>query len=214
MSKLPPRSAATAISTTTWNADRASTTTRFDEHEQRSRDRRGEQLLLRAAVAVDDHAQAGEDRGQRNEQSDGPDGHESDVVDVGVQPAERLAQGGGDHGGEQDRGQQRDGDLARVVGGQRGATPGERHQARSSGGSGRGGGTAESTGSDRGSGHGSGSFRVAVLGGFGDLGAGEPEVNVVERRRPRREAGGLDAGVGDGGDRVAGRPAVEGDRET
>src|SRR5512142_1443255 len=52
------------------------------------------------------------------------------------------------------------------------------------------------------------------LGGFGERGAGQPEVNVVERRWPRHEPGGLDSGVGDGGYRLAGRAAVEGNRET
>src|SRR5690242_12900542 len=44
-------------------------------------------------------------------------------------------------------------------------------------------------------------------GGVGDLGAGEPQVDVVERGRPGHEARGRKVGAADGADHVGGRPA-------
>ena len=68
---------ATAISTTTCSAVIAERDDQVAEHEQRPRDRRGEQLAPGAALAVDDHAEAGEHRVQRDQQADGADRDEA-----------------------------------------------------------------------------------------------------------------------------------------
>ena len=60
--KSAPRSAATPTSTATCSALSASATSRLPSTSSAPRDGRGEQLALGAAVAVDDDAEAGEDR--------------------------------------------------------------------------------------------------------------------------------------------------------
>ena len=77
------------------------------EHEVGARDRRGQELALGAAVAVDDHAQPGEDAAQRDDEPDRSDAHERLVVDVRVQAAGGDLQRRGDDDGEQRRAEQR-----------------------------------------------------------------------------------------------------------
>jgi hypothetical protein len=65
--------------------------------------------------AVDDDPQTGEHRAQRDEQADGAERHERQVVDRRVEAAEGVAQRGRDHESEEDRSHQRDDDLPRRV---------------------------------------------------------------------------------------------------
>src|SRR5262249_59826849 len=81
------------------------------EQQERARDRRREQFALGAILTVDDHAQAGEDGRQGDEQSHGADRDERLVVDVGTEAPEGGLQRGRDHQGEQHRGQQGNQDL-------------------------------------------------------------------------------------------------------
>ena len=85
------------------------------EHEQRARHRRGQQLALGAGLAVDDHAEPGEHRVQRDQQADRAGGDERLVRAARV---ERVLQRGRDHEREQDRGQQRHDQLARCADGE------------------------------------------------------------------------------------------------
>ena len=70
------------------------------EHEQRSRDRRGEELPLRTRLAIDEHADPGEHRVQRDQQADRAGG---DVRLVRRARVQRLLERRGDHECEQDR---------------------------------------------------------------------------------------------------------------
>ena len=97
------------------------------EHHEAAGDGRGEEVALGAALPVDDHADTAEDAAQGDEQADGADCHEAQVVDA-ADGARRLGQRGGDHVGKQDRGQQRDEDLARGVDAERQPPPRQRHE--------------------------------------------------------------------------------------
>ena len=85
------------------------------EHEERARNRSSEQFPLGAVLAVDDHAESGEHRVQRDEQADGADGDEGLVRRPGVQ---RLLQRRRDHEREQHRRHERNEQLARRPRGQ------------------------------------------------------------------------------------------------
>ena len=122
----PPRSADSPISTATWRADEHERDDQVADHEVGARDRRGQQLALRAAMTIDDHAQPGEDAAQRDHQADRADAHERLVVDAGMQPAGRDLQRRRDDQRQQRRADQRHEDLTRVPRGERGAPAGER----------------------------------------------------------------------------------------
>jgi hypothetical protein len=62
-----------------------------------------QQLALCAAIPIDDHAEAGEDGRQRDEQTNGANRYERLVVDVGAKSSESRLQRGRDHEREQDR---------------------------------------------------------------------------------------------------------------
>src|SRR5215467_11201238 len=78
------------------------------EHDQATGDGGGEQLAAGAAGPVDDHADAGERAGERDEQTDGADDDEGGVV---AASGDHLGQCRGDDQGEQQRGDQRREDL-------------------------------------------------------------------------------------------------------
>ena len=101
------------------------------EHEQRARHRRRQQLALGAALAVDDHAEAEEERVQRHQQADRAD---RDVRLVACRGVQRGFQRRRDHECEQHRRQQRHDELARRARGQREAAACERAQRVCAGG--------------------------------------------------------------------------------
>jgi hypothetical protein len=65
--------------------------------------RRSEQFALRAGLAVDDHAQPGEDAAQRDHEPDGPNAGERLVIDRRMQAAGRDLQRGCDDQRDQGR---------------------------------------------------------------------------------------------------------------
>ena len=81
------------------------------EHHQRAGGGGGQQVTLSAAIAVHDHPDPAKDAAERNEQADRADGNEALVVDPRGR-GDGLGECRRDHIGEQDRGEERDEDLA------------------------------------------------------------------------------------------------------
>ena len=99
------------------------------DHQVGARDRGGEQLTLGAAVAVDDHAEPGEDAAQRDDEADGPDPRRttrSRCASAGP-PVATFERRRHDQR-QQRRADQRHEDLPGVAGGQRRAPPRERRE--------------------------------------------------------------------------------------
>ena len=120
-----PRSAASPISTMTWSDGQHERHREVADHQVGPRDRRRQQLALRAAVAVDDHAEPGEDAAQRDDEPDRADADERLVVDVRVQAAGRDLERRRHDQREERRAEQRHEDLPGVAGGERRAAPRE-----------------------------------------------------------------------------------------
>ena len=99
------------------------------DHDQGTGDRRGEEIAPRAALAVEDHADAREHAVQRYEEGNGADGGEAHVVEPGNARADRRERGR-DHEREQHRGQQRRDELAGRPHAECEAAPGERAERR------------------------------------------------------------------------------------
>ena len=84
------------------------------EHHERSGDRRGEEVSLAAALAIDDHADAAEHAAERDEQADGSDGDKAQIVDRPPVVMD-LARAGAMTTANSIGREQRDEDLARRV---------------------------------------------------------------------------------------------------
>ena len=98
------------------------------EHQIPAWDRRREQLALGSAVAIDEHAQGGEDAAERDHEPDRTDADERGVVHVRVKAPGRLLERRREDQREQRRAEERHGDLTRRPRGQQCAAPGEREQ--------------------------------------------------------------------------------------
>src|SRR5215468_6051669 len=92
------------------------------EHDQAAGDGGGEQFAAGAAGPVDDHADACERAGERDEQADGADDDEGGVA---AASGDHLGKCRGDDQGEQQRGDQRREDLARGVRTEHDPAPGQ-----------------------------------------------------------------------------------------
>ena len=186
----PPRTAASADRARRPAASHsASATTRLPSDQQRPRDRRGEQLALRAAARSTITLSPAKMAAQRDEQPDGADGDERRVVDRRVQPAECGLE------------RRRDDQPRTATGVSSGtaiwrglpAVSATRRRARAAQRAARSGwaGCAGATGDGCGFGDVVAmacSFVVGgCSGGLGERLAGQPQVDVVERRPARRD---------------------------